>query len=190
MGYRLFQDHVWPRKRLLICSWQFLSALIISIVITIFIPRINISDLKAFDLATAGFTFASIALSGCFTATVLVISLPGENRIQRWSSAAGEIATSSAYLDLVFVLIWAGLCQIGLILVCVLALLFGGDNLVWAENAPNIQRVPICGSALLFFYSLNELVTVIQTLFRVSFALIWEERDVNTVIDQGSSKSF
>lgn len=175
-GDKLFRGQIVPRRTQLIRAWQFYVAMILALLIAFLIHRLPLADITVKELSTVGFTFASIALSGCFTTTVLAITLPGENRIRKWMEIESRIHEgSSAYLDLIFVIIWAAICQMILIAVCVLALLFGGGSLIWHEAAPCWQRFTVLAASFVFFYALNELYTVIETLFRISYVLMHEE---------------
>lgn len=174
--FDLLRGQVIPRRSQLICAWQFIVAIVLGVLIAIFIHRLPLADTAVNELSTVGLTFASIALSGCFATTVLAITLPGQDRIRRWARIESPIREgSSVYLDLVFVITWAAICQLILIGVCVLALLFGGSNPIWHAAAPCWQRLTVFVTSFVFFYALNELYTVIQTLFRISYVLMYEE---------------
>lgn len=174
--FELLRGQIIPRRTHLICAWQFTVAIVLGVLIAVFIHRLPLAGTAVNELSTVGLTFASIALSGCFTTTVLAITLPGQDRIRRWARIESPIHEgSSVYLDLVFVIIWAAICQLILIAVCVLALLFGGGNPIWHAAAPFWQRLTVFVTSFVFFYALNELFTVIQTLFRISYVLMYEE---------------
>lgn len=173
--FKLFRGQVLPRWKLIICSWHVKASLALSILMTLLIPHLPFSILKVNEVATIGLSFSSISLGGCFTACVLALALPGEERIQKWPRAKGEIKRSSDYSDLIFVLVWSSLAQFSLIITCVVALLAGGTNMVYPPAAPFYQYLSIGTAALIFNYAALELLTVINTLMRVGIVIMLEE---------------
>ncbi|MDO5374060.1 MAG: hypothetical protein Q4F10_11450 [Corynebacterium glutamicum] len=140
------------------------------------ISHLPVALMNISALAAVGLSFASISLGACFTTAVLTLSLPGNDRLRKWSNIDTRPMGSTVLSDLLFVVVWAALIQVLLICTCAIALVFGGDLLVFPATAPWWQRLEIFWSGWVFFYAVTELGVVISTLSQVGSVIIHEER--------------
>lgn len=175
---KLWRGQILPRGLLILRSAQLWIALLIAFLTSWLVPALPVASLKVYEIATAGLSFAAISLGGCFTTCVLALALPGEARIKTWATVEGEIAGSSAYSDLIFVLIWASLAQIALIASCVIAITVGGGYPVYPTGAPTWQRLSVFFGLAVFMYAALELYTVIKTLMQIAVIIMREEKKV------------
>lgn len=173
--FNLFEGQIAPRIGLIAFHKIAISSLIISILLGAFIDHFPVANTQISTLSNIGFTFSSLSLGACFATAALCLSLPGEGRLSKWAKTPGEIEGSSALSDLIFVIVWAAVCQIFLVLVCTLALILGGTYTVFPDSAGLLQRILISFSAFTFFYSLGELLIVISTVSQLGIVITHEE---------------
>lgn len=173
---RLFHGQVLPRLRELLSHWAIYVAIAAGVLAAIMAPGLPAGALKIADVTTVGFTFASIAMGACVSALVLSLGLPGTERLRRWAKMGGTTPGKSALSDLVFVVVWAALCQLGLILVCVLATLFGGNLPLAPAGLSVTHSVALAAGLTVFFYALLELIVVVSTLSQMGVMIIAEEQ--------------
>lgn len=173
---RLVRGQIAPRLGQLVTSWPPYLALICGLALAVVLPGLPSANTPIAEVVGYGFTLASISVGACFSAIVLSLGLPGAERLRTWSRRTGTTPDKSALSDLVFVLVWAALSQVALIVVCVLALAVGGPYpLAPAGQAPTHFAGLLVGISV-FFYAVFELVIVVQTLSQVGVVIIAEER--------------
>lgn len=185
---KLLRGQVMPRGRQLIVSWVPLAALLAGAGLAIALPELPSASMQISTVAGYGFTFASIAMGACMSALVLSIGLPGARRLRQWSLLSGATPGKSALSDLIFVLVWAAIAQIGLTLVCVCALAFGADLPVAPKGMLPSHAVSLGIGFAVFFYSVFELVVVIQTLSQIGVLIIFEERSQPAATDDTADR--
>lgn len=172
----LVRGQVAPRARQLLLNSTSLFAAVFAVIVAGAIDRLPIGSMKISDVVTNGFTFASITLGACFSAIVLSLGLPGAERLRKWSSLEGTTKSKSALSDLVFVLVWAALSQVAVIITCAAALIFGGEHALGPTGMHIPHRVGLFLGSFVFFYALLELIIVVRTLSQVGVVIIFEER--------------
>lgn len=82
----------------------------------------------------------------------------------------------NALSDLVFALVWAALAQLMLIVVCVVAMLFGGAGPLAPSGLSWTHWIGLVAGLLVFYYALFELFVVVNTLSQVGAVIAEEER--------------
>ncbi|KQR20074.1 hypothetical protein ASF79_10755 [Agreia sp. Leaf335] len=115
-------------------------------------------------------------MGACIAAIVLALGLPGAARIKRWARLPGTTKNKSALSDLIFVLVWATLCQIGLVGTCVIALALGGPIALAPANITWSHSLGLALGFSTFFYAVAELFVVVQTLSQMGVVIIDEEQ--------------
>jgi hypothetical protein len=176
LDLRLVRGQIFPRRSTLVKAWAFWLAILAGVAFATSADRLPIASIKISEAVTDGFAYASITLGACFSAIVLSLGLPGTERLRRWSVLDGAVKGKSALSDLIFVLVWAALAQILLILTCVFALIFGGDISLAPKGMWPSHRIGLFLGSSFFFYAVFELVTVVQTLSQMGVIIIFEER--------------
>lgn len=172
----LLRGQVWPRRREILRSWVLWLSSGVAILLGLSIHDLPGADLTISSVATFGITYAGISAGACFTAIVLSLGLPGAERLRSWARKNGVTEGKSALSDLVFVLTWAALAQIVLIVACSLALAFGGDIQLSPSGVSIGHIAALIVGLFVFFYAVFELVIVLQTLVQISVVIIAEER--------------
>lgn len=177
----LWRGQIIPRSQLVVCSAKFWIALAGSVIGCFLIAYLElpVSGLEVSKVASIGLSFASIALGGCFSTCVLALALPDNERIRRWATTNGEVKGSSVFSDLVFVLIWACIAQLWLIVCCVVAITIGGNYSVLPPNAPWWQHISIFLGLNAFMYAALELYVVVETLMSLAVVVMWEEKELS-----------
>lgn len=173
---RIFRGQVWPRRKLIIQSPVLIAAVPTGVVLAVVVPWLPSSALKISEATSVGFTYASISTGVCITALILALGLPGEERLAKWSKKESRTPNKSQLSELIFVFLWAALWQIGVLITCILALLFGGDLPLAPPGMIPTHWAGLAMSLIVFFYALFLLVTVLQTLLQMSVVIISEER--------------
>lgn len=169
------QGQVWPRRRELLRSKSFWLALVIAPIATMLVFQSPGGSIPISEAASAGLTFSSISFGACFSATLLAIGLPGAQRIKNWSTASGSVDGKSVLSDLIFVLVWAALSQVALVITCSLALIMGG-NIPTAPLSPLLTHTLLLSISLfVFIYAILELLIVVQTISQIGVVIIAEE---------------
>ncbi len=170
-------NQIAPRLSSIVLSGSTLFALIAAILATVGIMLLPVRNTPIADIAGVGLTYASVALAACLSGLVLSLALPGEQRLRRWARMDSARSGKSLLSDLVFTFFWASCCQLGVLLVCFAAIVFGGPLLV-GEPQP-LPASHIAGLLLGFlvgFYSVAQLFVVLQTLVQVGVLVILEEQ--------------
>ncbi len=111
------------------------------------------------------------------SAIVLSLGLPGAERLRKWARH-GETADRSALSELIFVLVWGGIWQLLVVVICVLALLFGGDGPLAPPGMWFTHWVGLIGGLWVFFYALLELFVIMETLWQIAAVIVSEERRI------------
>ena len=184
LSLKLVSGNILPRLGLILRSPALWVACVLALILALSIAAVPISKVRIDTLAGYGLSFASISLGACFTTAVLTLSLPGNDRIRKWSRARGEIPTSTPLSDLLFVITWAALIQVLLIFTCASAIVFGGSLQVFPSEAPLLQRLSIFLAGWVFFYAVIELLIVISTLSQVGNVIVHEERRATSQCEQ------
>lgn len=153
------------------------------------LPTLPGASMRIADIAGYGLTFASISIGACFSAIVLSIGLPGTNRLHQWSRRKGITPGKSSLSDLIFVLVWAALWQVVLVVTCVTAVALGGELGLAAPDGAYPHFVGLVVGFFVFFYCVFELFIVIQTLSQVGVMIITEERIVARESEQTADPS-
>lgn len=173
---RFWRGQVWPRRREIVREWPpYVAALAFAITSSLLAPVLPAGSLTIVEVATTGLTFASIAVGACATAVVLALGLPGGDRLRRWAKHDTK-ADMNALSDLVFALVWAALAQLMLIVVCVVAMLFGGEGPLAPSGLSWTHWIGLAVGLLVFYYALFELFVVVNTLSQVGAVIAEEER--------------
>ena len=81
----------------------------------------------------------------------------------------------NAYSNLVFVLVWACVLQLLVIVVCVLAMLFGGEGPLLSARHFYIGCSALFVGLWIFLYALAELFVAVTTLFEIAIVVAYEE---------------
>ena len=157
-------------------SWVPLAALLLGGAVTAVAPGLPVGVMPISTILSNGFTFASIAMGACISAIVLSLGLPGAERLRRWAREPGTLPGKSALSDLVFVIVWAALAQLLLIMVCVAALLFGGDLPLAPSPMIPSHAFGLWVGLAAFFYAVLELFVVVTTLLQMGVMIIAEEQ--------------
>lgn len=165
--------HAWLRKRLLIKSKEPHVAALLSLLVTYLVQNYSGSSLSVSAVASTGFTYASITVAACVSALGFSLSLP-EARLRRWVRA-GKGEEVNAYSNLVFVLVWACVLQLLVIVVCVLAMLFGGEGPLLPSRHLYIGCAALFVGLWIFLYALAELFVAVTTLFEIAIVVAYEE---------------
>jgi len=177
---RLFRGQIFPRVGELLKHWAPWSALGAAGIVALVAQFLPGGGLRITDVAGVGFTFASIATGACVSGIVLSLGLPGAFRLRQWANYRGSTKGKSALSDLVFVLAWAALSQVALIVVCVLAQLFGASLPVAPPSMLPSHAIGLWLGLTVFFYALFELVVVVLTLVQMGVLIIAEEQNAAT----------
>lgn len=170
-----FWRQIHFRGNKLVKTWQPYGSFAIAFLITMIVQHSPASKLSISSVAATGFSYASITISACISAIVLSLGLPGEDRLRKWALHGSE-ANKSALAELLFVFTWACLCQLFVIIICVLSFVFGGDGQVLPPKASFTHNFLLFASLLIFFYALFELFVIIETMWQIGAVIIHEER--------------
>jgi hypothetical protein len=173
---KFVRGQILPRSHELLGSWAPYAAFVSGLALALALPALPAANMHIMDAAGYGLTFASISMGACFSAIVLSIGLPGTNRLRLWSLRKGATPGKSALSELIFVLVWAALWQVFLIITCVIAIAFGGDYPLGAPSGAYPHMVSLILGLWIFFYAVYELLIVVQTLTQVGVMIIAEER--------------
>lgn len=166
---------IWIRRRALVATWQPYVAAAAAVGVALGAPVLPASGLSISSVASTGFAYTSITVAACVSAIVLSLGLPGADRLRKWARQ-GQTADKSALSELVFVLVWACAWQLFVVVVCVLALLFGGDGPLAPPGFSITHRIFLAVGMWVFFYSLLELFVIVQTLWQIGAVVVSEER--------------
>jgi hypothetical protein len=172
----MLRGQIAPRLRHLVLNKIVLYAILSGVICAVLASYLPVGEMTISSVVANGFTFASIAMGSCISAIVLSLGLPGAERLRKWSNMNGPIKGKSVLSDLVFALTWAALAQVALILVCVLATLFGGNLPLAPESMTVTHWLGLAISLIVFLYAVLELVVVVQTLVQIGVMIIVEER--------------
>jgi hypothetical protein len=173
---KLWRGQIVPRLPALFLDKIVLISVVIGATFATLACYLPVGEMAISAVVANGIMFASIAMGSCISAIVLSLGLPGTERLHRWSNMKGNTADKSALSELIFSLTWAALAQIGLILVCGLATLFGGDLSLAPDPMPLSHWAGLGLGLTVFIYALLELVVVVQTLVQIGVMIIVEER--------------
>lgn len=166
-----------PRLSSIVLSGSSLFALVAALLATIGIMVLPVRSVPIADVAGVGLTYASISLAACLSGLVLSLALPGEQRLRRWARMTSARSGKSLLSDLVFTFFWAACCQLGVLLVCFAAIVFGGPLLVGEpQPLPPSHVIGLLLSLFVGFYSVAQLFVVLQTLVQVGVLVILEEQ--------------
>lgn len=170
------RQQIMPRLRQILVSWSSLVAIVAAVITTIGTSLLPARGLPITTVAGIGFTYASISMAACISGLVLSLALPGESRMRKWANMGGAVDGKSLLSDLLFSFFWAACCQLAVLLVCVLATIFGGPLLIGSPSPLPLSHVLALGAALfVFFYAVAQLYVVLQTLVQVGVLVILEE---------------
>lgn len=170
-------NQIAPRLSSIVLSGSSLFALIAAILATGGIVLLPVRSTPIADIAGVGLTYASVSLAACLSGLVLSLALPGEQRLRRWARMKSERSGKSLLSDLVFTFFWASCCQLGVLLVCFTAIVFGGPLLVGEPQPLPVSHVTGLFIGLFVgFYSVAQLYVVLQTLVQVGVLVILEEQ--------------
>ncbi|MEV5041034.1 hypothetical protein [Microbacterium sp. LMI1x-1-1.1] len=170
-------NQIAPRLSSIVLSGSSFFALMASILATGGIVLLPVRSTPIADIAGVGLTYASVSLAACLSGLVLSLALPGEQRLRRWARMKSARSGKSLLSDLVFTFFWASCCQLGVLLVCFAAILFGGPLLVGEPQPLPVSHVTALFAGLFVgFYSVAQLYVVLQTLVQVGVLVILEEQ--------------
>ena len=170
-------NQIAPRLSSIVVSGSSLFALMASILATGGIVLLPVRSTPIADIAGVGLTYASVSLAACLSGLVLSLALPGEQRLRRWARMKSARSGKSLLSDLVFTFFWASCCQLGVLLVCFAAILFGGPLLVGEPQPLPVSHVTGLFTGLFVgFYSVAQLYVVLQTLVQVGVLVTLEEQ--------------
>lgn len=169
------RGQIWLRRRRLLRTWQPYVAAAVAVAIAIGASALPSSSLAISEVASTGFAYASITVAACISAIVLALGLPGGDRLRKWARH-GTSADHSALSELIFVLVWGGIWQLLVIVVCSLALLFGGDGPLAPFGMSLSHWIGLIGGLWVFSYALLELFVVVETLWQIGAVIVSEER--------------
>lgn len=154
-----------------------LFALVVAVIATIGVIVLPVRSVPIADIAGVALTYASISLAACLSGLVLSLALPGEQRLRRWARMKSARSGKSLLSDLVFTFFWASCCQLGVLLICFAAIMFGGPLLIGQpQPLPLSHVVGLSLSLFAGFYSVAQLFVVLQTLVQVGVLVILEEQ--------------
>jgi hypothetical protein len=139
-------------------------------------------DTPISDVAGTGMNYAAIGFGACITGAVLGISLPGPGRVNLWA----KIETTkgfSGYSDLVFALTWAALAQLGVVVVCILVIIVGGDEHLLPLD-PKEEHLVLLGISLaIFLYAVVQLLVLVQTISQLGNLIDFQARQEDSAAD-------
>lgn len=190
IGLTLWQQ-VWRRRKTLLATWQPYVSAVAAAAAAYGASVLPSSSMTISSVAAIGFAYASITVAACVSAVVLSLGLPGADRLRKWARH-GATADKSALSELVFVLVWACIWQLLVIVACVLALLFGGDGPIYPPGASIVHAIGLTFGLWVFFYALFELFVIVETLWQIGAVIIAEERasDDSVISPDGSDPKF
>lgn len=134
------------------------------------------SRLAIWDVASVGVSFATASLALCLTVLVLIIALPGQNRVEKWARNNRRNGASNSYTELVFAVLWAAVTQLGFLICCFINLIFGGDIPIGVHGMWPSHRFSLFLSFALLTYSISELYSVLATVCRLAVVMVKEAR--------------
>ena len=178
----LVRGQILPRLPGLLRSSTFWLSVASAILLTLVAQHTPFGTLSIREVIDGTLTYASISLGACVSATVLALGLPGTERIRRWSTVSGSTPGMSLLSDLVFVLTWAALAQIALILTCVVSLVLGGELPIAPRDWKETHAIGLLAGSIAFFYALFQLLVVVQTLLQIGVVVIAEENADQTTV--------
>lgn len=133
-------------------------------------------SISIFTLASHGTTYATASLALCLTVLVLIIGLPGQNRVREWARRNRRDGESNSYTELVFSVLWAALAQMGFLIACWLNILFGGELPVVPDGIWISHRIALSASLTFAAYAIAELHSVLATVSQLAVVMVREAR--------------
>lgn len=169
-----WRGQVKGRRRQLLKDGTLWLALALGTLCLLLSSHVPIQNLKIVDVATAALSYASIAFGACITSIVLVVSLAPVERVKEWSSKGATGSKYSHYSDLVFVLTWSAIAQLGVIGLGLGSFIFGGETVVVPEDPWLSHRALLWVCSVVAFYAFSQLFTVVSTLSQIAVVTIHE----------------
>lgn len=126
-----------------------------------------ISQAYCDQLAQAALAYAAISFGAAIAGMGFTLALPGEDRIRRWSKDSEH----NDFVELVFVFTWSAVSQLLVIVICLLAMVFGYK--VVAGSNP----VLLAASLSAVCYSIFELYSVVKSVMQLARAISVEEKN-------------
>lgn len=167
-GY--FLPEVWPRRCRLLSDRSLWVAVAIGVIfyfVNYSCPSLfPISQARCDELAQATLAYAAISFGAAITGMGFTLALPGEDRIRRWSKVQGH----NDFQELVFVFTWSAVSQLAVIVVCLLAMVFG-----YKVPAGSNPLLLACALSVVC-YSIFELYSVVKSVTQLTRAISAEER--------------
>lgn len=173
-----FRGQVRPRLGQILLRPRVAVVLLLGVLTGALVPHLPMGRLRVSELASAGLAFAALSFGACVTGAVLALTLPAAEA-RRWAGIKAPDRTHSTYSDLIFTFTWSGVAQLGVVVSCALAFLFGGDKVVSPAHPWFTNKLCVGVAALVFYYALAQLLTVLGTISQIGFALIagWAKAD-------------
>ena len=169
---RFWRGQVWRRRRRLACDWTLFASLVSGIILTVLVFHSPGGQLEIREIGAAGLSYAAIAFGACVTGVVLTLSLSSPERVRRWATTTrSEGSEFSNYSDLVFVLTWSAVMQLGVIALSLGAYLFGAKIVMAPHNARLSHYLVLDVSLTIATYAFLQLFTVVSTLSLVSYVI-------------------
>lgn len=161
---------VCPRLLKLLKDPNFIISIVLG-VLFYFTNRIRpdlypISQAYCDQLAQATLAYAAISFGAAIAGMGFTLALPGEDRIRRWSNDK----ENNDFVELVFVFTWSAVSQLLVIVICLLAMVFGYK--VVAGSNP----VLLAASLSVVCYSIFELYSVVKSVMQLARAISVEEQ--------------
>ncbi|WP_416442551.1 hypothetical protein AB3K78_09085 [Leucobacter sp. HNU] len=129
-------------------------------------------------LANYAILFATLSFGASIAGAGIALGVPGNARVQRWSTIIPKGAQHSAFQNLLFIFAWSAMVQIGLVLVSFLAIAYGTGYSISPRGVEPIDALPHYSSAFFSFwiwwYALFELTAVVRTFMQVAGAIVKE----------------
>lgn len=177
---RYWRGQVWPRRARLFAHRRVALALLAAVATAALAPMLPLRHVTVTDLATAGLGFAALAFGAAVSGSVLVLTAPAPE-LKDWAKTGSPGSDHSDYSDLIFAFTWSAMAQIGVVIVCVLGLVFGGGRQVASAGAWPVDYVWLGLAATVFYYAVAQLIVVVETISQIAFVLIawWNRPEVD-----------
>lgn len=124
-----------------------------------------ISQAYCDQLAQATLAYAAISFGAAIAGMGFTLALPGEDRIRRWSKNSKH----NDFVELVFVFTWSAVSQLLVIVICLLAMVFGYKVVAGSHS------VLLAASLSVVCYSIFELYSVVKSVMQLARAISAEE---------------
>jgi hypothetical protein len=170
-----WRRQVYGRRYALLRDPSLYVALSFGVLTTLLTPYLPFHSVQITDLAGVGLAYAALSFGAAVSGCILALGIPGPDRLKKWSRIPSSNEGFPALSELVFVFAWAAMSQLGVVLICFLAFVFGAgfqllpDNAIWTHVGAFAIAMTVC------YYALLELIAVVRTLVQVATAIIGEE---------------